>query len=430
MKFLLQLRNRISSLFTQLTNPISSLINTTVSNDLSADGLTWSQANPIIFDQYNNIIINAQRADGRRVFLYSNDNGTTWNDNDDINDFSNLGEIATRNSFCYDQVNQCLHGILHYNNEVVVYRKYGLVYSGTSITGITWTRGVDANTVLQSTSATGFEHVICLLVGSVVLALWSTTAGSGSNIIAVRCDISSNANAGATLANWIHIGVSGTSVIGSVPDTPSYTVIDTTAITANMYPACILLDNGDLAFIYYKSTAYYIRRAIWNGSTWASLGTATLLCNLVIAGTDGGYTLKYQLITAPIEVNNKIYVGFPVWLSNVLGDTWRLAEIATDNSSTFYNVYSVNGSHAYAPTGDITYLDNRLITSYLKTNLDTYIRVFNGIVPVGDETLMDSTYEADIPLLTRQKVNNKLLSLYRIIGSPPQDGIKTFMDFG
>jgi hypothetical protein len=364
------------------------------------------------------------------VFTFSNDSGATWQDNTLINDLSDLGEIATRTAFVYDSTNDCLHGLLYYNTDVVVYRKYTLQYSGSSITGIAWTRGVDANTVLHSVGSVDFEHPIIFKVGTYVVCLWSTTGSTGANITAVRCDIGSNVNAGATLANWLHVGISSTGAIGSNPDTPSYTVLATTAQTQNMYPSAIILANGDLAYIYKKTGSYYVRRATWNGNSWNALGTETKLCDIQVAGTDTGYSLKQQLITLPVEQSDNIYVAFPVWLSNVLGDTVRLCKIDSSNVATFYEVNSANGAHAYAPCTDIALIDTRIIISYLKTSKDTYVRVFSGLTPLTAETLMVSNANpVDIPLLAQRKVNNKLLSLYRIEGTPPQIGRKTFMDF-
>lgn len=425
-----RLQSAAAQLFTSLANPSFQTINTTVSNSMSADGLTWSQAPGFLFDQYGNVIVNAQNTIPRNVFIFNN--GSSWTDNAGINDLSNIGEIGDRWSLVYDSARDCLHGGFTAGSEGYIYRRYTISRTGNAITSINWTRGSSPNAQLDL-NATAYSLPIILQYGNKIVALWSVRTGTGADVRAVMVDITSNADAGATVSNWTHIGFSSTTTIGNAPVTASYSVIQTQSATADMDPSAKILSDGTLLVVYYKGGAtngYYARKCAWNGSGWDSPGTEFKLSDLKVAGTDTGYSLKEQLTSRIIEYNGKTYVIVAVWLSNASGDTVRLCEIDSANTVTTFDVYSAGGAHSYAPTFDITLINTRLIISYLKTSTaGTFARVFNGLSPLSSEVLLTNSVASDIPLLSSQSFGNKLLVLFRKQGSPPQAGYYGTVDY-
>jgi hypothetical protein len=117
-----------------------------------------------------------------------------------------------------------------------------------------------------------------------------------------------------------------------------------------------------------------------------------------------------------------VYYGFATWKDDKSGDTWSFVYVdKNDNLSPVTDVYSSGGPHSFAPTGDIT-IDNQtglLVTSYLKTaGGGTFLQAFNGTNPVGSETALFTTGEADIPLLWQggrygAAGSPKLLAMFR-----------------
>src|SRR6478736_6137073 len=92
----------------RLSSPSFALQNTPASNDLTQDGYSWSQANPIIVDKFDKIILPAQRNNGgskSNAFIYSNDAGRTWQDNAA---FAAEGYIE-RGTAAYDPENDVIH---------------------------------------------------------------------------------------------------------------------------------------------------------------------------------------------------------------------------------------------------------------------------------------------------------------------------------
>lgn len=423
------LQSAAAQLFTSLANPTFSLTNTTITNALSADGFTWSQAPGFLFDQYGNAIVNAQNTIPRNVFVFNN--GSSWVDNTGINDLSNVGEIGDRWSLVYDSARDCFHGGFTAGSEGYIYRRYTISRTGNAITSINWTRGSSPNAQLDA-NATAYALPIILQYGNKIIALWSVRTGTGTDVRATMVDITSNADAGATVSNWTHIGFSSTTTIGNAPLTASYSIIQTQAATADMDPSAKVLSDGTLLVVYYKSAGsggYYARKCAWNGSGWNAPGTEFKLSDMQVAGTNTGYSLKRQLTTRIIEYNGKAYVAVAIWLSNASGDTVRLCEIDSANTVTTFDVYSSGGAHSYAPTVDITLINTRLIVAYLKTDNATYARVFNGLSPLSSEVLLTNSIASDIPLLSSQSFNGKLLVLFRKQGSPPQAGYYGTVDY-
>lgn len=424
-RLLLLLRRSANSListvssFTTFANPSFAQIDTTTSDDLSADGFTWAQAFPIVFDEFDNVIIDGQRyqsGNQRNGFIFKN-NGDAWADNTAINDLSGFGEILTRRSFVYDQTNQLLHGYLYFNADVVVYRRYTISRSGNDISAINWTRGVDPNLVFSAT-VTSYAHPIALLYGTQIIVLVSISSASAAQIIAVRA----NANNTDALTDFTNIGFNSTDALHPFL-TASYSTIVNNAATGDLDPAALILNDGTLLVAYCRSGVYRFKRVSYNGTAWDTLGSEKTICNVQVAGTDTGYSLKRQLISKPVQIGSDVYVGIAVWKSNVLGDTVRIAKIASDDTVTFLDIYSANGAHSYAPTLDIAYLNNKLVATYLETTTeDTYGVVIGSDFTVLSTTKLVDTVPSDIPLIASESLDGKMLVIFRRQGSQPQPG--------
>ena len=419
----------------EIGNPDIYPFDTAMTAIMSADGLTWANQPTFVFDEFGNIIINVQRSSGgtRNLYVYSNGDGLdgTWVDNDDINDFGTIGEIGDRWSFVYDQANTSLHGVFTAESTGPIYRRYDITYSGQNITGILWDRATTETNAVLDDGADLYSHPICLKHGSKIIAIYSIVSFAGlSEIRAVMVDISGDINAGGDVGNWTHIGFSSTSAMSVQPNTASFSVITSHASAGSFDQAAFIAANNDIVFVYYKNNNFYMRRAIWSGSNWGSLGSEVLLTNRALDGDDTGYGLKKQLITRPCEIDSKIYVAYPVWVDDTDGDGVILVEV--DGASVNYYVVNVaGGAHTYAPTTDLTKRDDRLIISYLKSGgAGTFARVFDGLTPAQDEVLLFDDFDADIPLLADQDTNaDQLLVMFRKVGSPPQPGYVGTIDY-
>lgn len=398
----------------------TSNINTTTANDLSSDGLTWSQAHPIVVDSHENMIIDGQRYNSgttRNGFIIKN-LGDAWHDNTAINDLSGFGEILVRRSFVLDS-NDIIHGYAYYNNEVVLYRRYTITRIGNDIDTINWTRGTDPNLVFCET-VSSYCHPVTLQYGNQIVCIVGLTNGGDSQIIAVRA---TNNNTDQ-LTDFTNIGFNSTNAIATWL-TASYSTLmldSTQAIDPN--PSALVMSDGTIFVAYTQSTVYRFKKVTFNGSAWDTLGSEQTLSNIALAGTDTGYSLKSQLVSKPIQIGTSVFIAEAVWASNVLGDTVRLYKIASDNTVTAINVYSANGIHSYAPTFDISEDNGRILVSYLKTsNGGTYVRMYDtDLNPLMSEALAYNTNDSDIPLLSPQRIDNATMCLFRVAGSPPQIG--------
>jgi hypothetical protein len=403
-------------------------IGTLSSEALSADGMTWSQAFPIVADQYGKVIVNVQTirtGNQRNVFLFKNSD--TWVENTAINDLGDIGEIGTRWMLIYDISNDCFHGYLYYNAEVAVYRRYEITRDGSNnITAITWTRGSSPNVVLIDT-ATSMAHPILLEHNGELVAILSISNSTNAQIIAMRVAV---ADAG-TASNWTNIGFNSAGALATI-SAASYSVLASQVGNSDLDPSAIILSDGSIFLVYARNSAYYYRRVQYNGSSWNSLGAETLLFNIAISGTDTGYNLKRQLISKIIQIDTDVYFALPVWGSNVLGDTVRIVKVTSDGNVSTVDVYSANGIHSYAPTLDLSQDNGRLLVSYLKTNNGgTFVRMYDtNLVALSDEFLIYNTGDSDIPLLSSERINNKTLCVFRLAGTPPQDGIQAEITYG
>lgn len=421
-------------------------LNTTVTNDLSPDGFNWAaQQGGLVEDQYGKLIVYAQRynANTRQCFfVWSNDGGTTWADNTGISG----GEgFLVRGSIVYDTSRDCLHSLLCTTNPSdggIIYRRYTITRDGSNnITSIARVAGVSV--VLDGaggSDSNGLEFPTILMpTTNMVVAAWPIrTVAPGGEIRACRCDLTSDADAGGTAANWVHLGTSSTTTIGAAPAVGSYTIIFSQA-TQNAIPyfAVKKLANNNLMWVYHTGPtpgSWAYKRSVWGTTSWTSLSGATTITNVQRAGTDTGYALKNQLVSQITEDSTgNVYVGLANWKSNALGDTWTAYKITSADVVSSVDIYSSGGAHSYAPTGDVAYdsVSGRVIVTYEQTTTqDGYIGLLTPALATAQAfAVFESGTNIDIPLIWRTRYNGKVLLGWRVAGTPPQTGRKAFVSW-
>lgn len=416
-----------------LASPSMAAMNTTFTNDLSADGMTWDAVNGSFeVDQYGCYAQYIQRYNGGTklcYFVYSNDKGVTWVDNAGVVG----GEgFLLRGRIRYDAVRDCFHGLIVTENPGdggIIYRRYSITRNGSNqITSIARVGGVSLS---MDDASQGNEFPTLIMTdANTLVAAWTARTALGGEIRCCKCDISGDANAGGTAANWVNIGVNSTTTIGSAPAVGSYTIPFTQGSAVFTYFALIQMTSGDLGWFYHSGAVpgqFRWRRSVRSAANvWNSFATAVVVSNVQVAGTDTGYTLKNQLIGELVQIGAVVYAAAPVWLSNAAGDTVRLFRIAADDSATAATVYSAGGAHSYAPTCGLAYdaTSARLIVSYLKTTSSfPALQTFDATMAQQQaETAIESTVICDIPLLVFARDNGKLGIAFRKQGSPPQPG--------
>ncbi len=413
-------------------------MNTTVTNDLSADGITWAAVHgSVVIDQYGKMIVYAQRNNGGTslcYFVISNDSGATWADN--IGIVGGEG-FLTRGNMVYDAGRDCFHGLIMASNPVdggIIYRRYAITRgAGNAIVSIARVGGVSV--VLDdagANNANGLEFpTIIMPDANTVLAAWTirVTAAPGGEIRCCKVDITANPNAGGTASNWGHIGLSSTTTIGAPPAVASYTIPFTQASNTLVYFSLLQLASGDLRWVYYASVpnAYATRRSVRNAAvTWSTLSSPVTVSAMQRGGTDTGYALKNQLISQLSERSGITFVGLATWKSNAAGDTWGVYAIAANDAlSTSTDVYSAGGAHSYAPTGDCAYdsTAGRIVVTYDQTTtVDGYIGLLNptDLSTTQAFAAFESSVGVDIPVIGSTRVGGNVLIVYRVEGSPPQ----------
>jgi hypothetical protein len=417
----------------ELSNPSFAAMNTAFTNDLSADGMTWDAVQgAFVIDSFGTYIQYIQRYNsGTKLcyFVFSNDRGATWQDNAGVVG----GEgFLTRGSIVYDATRDCLHGLIVTENPGdggIIYRRYSITRDGANnITGIARVGGVSLS--MDDASQGDDFPTLIMTDTNTLLAAWTARTALGGEIRCCKCDISGDANAGGTDTNWVHIGFSSTTTIGSAPTVGSYSIVFSQATANFTYFALTLMASGDLGFAYHNGASpgqYRWRRAVRSAAnTWGSLATAVAISSVQPSGTDTGYALKRQLISELVEAGGVVFVCAPVWLNNTAGDTVRLFAISAADVVSAVTVYSAGGPHSYAPTCALAYdsVSGRLVVTYLQTATDAILlQAFDAaLTQQQGETLVENSVPCDIPLIVFARDNGALGIAFREQGSPPQPG--------
>jgi hypothetical protein len=104
-KLFFLLKQKVTASIPSFTNPTITQQNTTITNDLAADGYSWSQAHPEHFDDAGNSIALAQRRNGGNTV-----HGFTWkNVGGNWQDAGFTEGFLSRASFALDKTNNVIH---------------------------------------------------------------------------------------------------------------------------------------------------------------------------------------------------------------------------------------------------------------------------------------------------------------------------------
>lgn len=408
-------------------------MNTTYTNDLSADGITWAgQHGAAVFDSFGKFVQYGQRYNANTklcAYWVSNDSGATFVDRSP----SGAGEgFLTRGAIVYDAGRDCLHRVCITENAGdggMIYRRDAITRDGSNnITAIARQVSVSLD---DPSSGTEFSTILMTDANTLLIA-WIARTPSGGEVRSCKCDITANLNAGGTASNWVHIGVNSTTTIGSAPLVASYTIPYTQAAAVFTYFTVLQLASGDLRWVYHSGAApgqYRTRRSVRSAANvWNSLSTPAAVVDVQRAGTDTGYTEKPQLISQLSEDGSgNVYVGLATWASNALGDTWGIYKIAAADTSSGADVYNAGGVHTYAPTGDCVYdsSSGQVVVSYEPTTTeDAVVRLYTtALVAASAAQTVYSAQDVDIPLIYKANQSGKLYMGWRVQGSPPQHGM-------
>ena len=414
----------------QLGSPAFALQNTPASNDLTQDGYSWSQANPIIIDKFDKIILPAQRNNAgnkSNAFVYSNNAGRTWQDNAA---FPAEGYIE-RGAAAYDPENDVIHVLWvgQSAEDGIFYRRYTVSRDGAhNITGIEKTKDVNLILDHQTDGAMYYQHPVLISLSGApfgqyggLLAAWSARNGNakgGNEIRSSLCVMGKDALACGAAAGWSAPVQASPTTIGNAAQV-AYTALLANKAAAIPYASILRksagTNAGDVYLYYHDGDApgtWAFRRMRWSATThnWsAGLTEPTTISALLRAGKDTGYTLKSQLGSRPVEdiAGDRVYFGFASWKDNAAGDTWSF--VATDAAhddrlGPIVDVYSAGGAHSYAPDGDLTFdpVSARLVVAYITTKQQQIgIRLYDGDTPKSELAPFGDA-PADIPLLAPQ----------------------------
>lgn len=431
--------------------------NTTVTNDLSADGYSWANARPIMADQYGKLIVLAQRNNSggkTHTFVYSNDGGATWSDS------AVASGSLDRGTAVYDSVNDLVHVLWSAAaaTDGIIYRRYSFTRDGSqNITGISQVAGVNLQLDFQNAGTMSYQHPQLLWLNDAgfgangaLLAVWSArNAGGVSNKNEIRASmrVLSNSAADNTAGNWAAPVAADSTSIDQSPQV-AYSALVVNNAVGIAYPSIGRKATGTHALDVYlcyhdgsntaTSGVWRWRRLRWNSgaNNWSTgLTTDTLITNVQRGGADTGYSLKNQLgsFVHQDTANDRMLFGLATWKSNADGDTWGYVGINGDDSLTsLVDAYSSGGAHSFAPTGDLCYdaVGQRIVVSWLTSGAEyVQVRLYAGLAPAGSVITAYSAVSpsgADIPLLYPRR-SGKLLMLFRDrvdqVGAPLYRGL-------
>lgn len=431
---------------------------TPTNGNLTADGFTWAQGAPMLVDQYGKYISLVQWSNGgtnTNSFVVSNDGGTTWVYPTHTSMANGSGELfLTRGAAAYDSINDLIHVLWNAvgASDGVIYRRYSITRDGSNnITAFTRVSGVNLQLDYENAGSMAYVHPVMLFcddIGSngALVAIWgarNSASGTGTRAeVRASMRVLSNTTADNTAGNWAAPGSAATSAIGQSPQV-AYTAITAKAAAATpCHPSAGRLANGNI-FVAYNdgdNTQEYLRRVMqWNSgaSDWSiGLSSEVTMTAEDRTGSDAGYDLKFELLTAPHEDNaGNAYVGFSTWNN---ADTWSFARITPAGAVTVVDVYTSgagdNGASDFV-TGDLMYdaATNRLIVAY--TDLPAkhvYAGIYNGITQSKAPVVIFAARPFDIPTLYPSKVDGNILVIGRDFNdastdnppsySPPYDG--------
>jgi hypothetical protein len=401
-----------------LTQPRFAAQRTTTTRQLSADGYSWAQAWPIQVDQYGNLWTIAQAHGREHHFVYSNDRGQTWDD-------SVLAVAGfRRGTIAYDPRHSRVHMLWVSQNaeEGVVYARYTIVHDRQKRISGFKAAGNSVSLDRQIDGRMSYEYPVLFWLDDsqfgpdgALLAIWSARNDAGthaaSEVRAAMRVLDSGADPTA-LDTWQPPLTRDRSSIGNPAQVRTSTLF-TNRNAGSLGVAALRkqhgLQRGDLYLFAGDVRGWRFRRATWDAAAgrWRELTPSLLLSPMARAGTDHGYSNKFELASKPVEdsATDRVYIAFPTWKNDEAGDTWSFLFLdAADAPSRLVDVYSAGGPHSFAPTGDIVFdpVTARLIVSYIQSDPGkeyAWIAAYDGITQTQPPTLIFDAAPVDIPLL-------------------------------
>lgn len=442
-----------------LATPTTVAQNTAATNDLGADGYTWAQGRPLEVDEYGKLIAWVQKYNAggpNHTMVVSNDNGATWSEpsHTGFGPTNNSAEwLLGRAAQAYDATNHLLHvcWVLTQANGAVIYRQYSFTRDGSNnITGVTRVRGLQMEV---GVSGMAFDFPVALWCADVGKLLLGWTAGNGSAAGTTKAEVRltmrtvSNSAADVDIANWVaplneNTGAGSTDTLGST-GLGKYSCIVKTVNSGN--PPCLALFRKpataathakDLVFAYTagpNSGSVFFNRATWASGTsdWRT-GLAAALANdaglttitgISRAGTDTGYSLKYQVLAklAYDPVADALWGWCSTWKDNTAGDTASIFAISAADAATLTDVYAAGSANTDAGrdmfvTGDVMYdaTSGYLVVTY--TDLprhDVYLATYASGALVQSGFAAYTATPCDIPTIYDARIGGLLALLFR-----------------
>jgi hypothetical protein len=426
--------------------------NTTATNDMAGDGYTWAPGGPLVVDQYGKLFAWAQRVNGgsiRHVPVVSGDAGATWSEPTRTSFFDAAGEgFLIRGATVYDATHDRFHvcWVLTQTDGAVVYRCYTPTRDGSNnITGVTRTRGFQPEVGVAGMTFEAPVALWCADIGKLVIGWTAKTAAKAEYRLTMRT-VSDDAG-DTTGANWVapfneNAGAGATDTLAS-SGLVKYSCPAKSASSADIFLALCRKSAGaashakDLCWVHVtggNTGSLRFNRATWSAANtdWrGGLGAAiandtglTTVSAIKRAGTDAGYSLKFQLLSKLVEdtVNDKLWVSCSTWKDDTAGDTWSLWSVsAADAASSAIDVYAAGSANTDAGrdmfvTGDVMFdaTSGYAVVSY--TNLpvhDTFLSTYANGVAVQTGFVAYSATPCDIPTLYDVRIAGKIGILFR-----------------
>lgn len=429
-----------------LSAPSVAALNTTATNRLGPDGISWANVVQPTIDQYGKLLLLVSDNTGGPglVFVRSNDSGTTWAD------LSTPGDgiypiPVTRAAMAYDSMSDAFHVIYAGAAATgILYRRYTPTRDGShNITALTKDANTNAQLDLESTGTMDYQHPIVFWLSDIgtkgaLVVIWHAyntgTGGPGTEIRAAM-RVLTNTSADGNVANWTHLGVNSSTGIGNAPAVAAYTALFSTTTNdgAIGWPCAVRKSAGAASHakdLYYFFTdivggvvTWKFRRLAWATSDWSSgLSAITTVGSTQESGTNAGYTLKYQIGSKPVEdtAHDAIVFGYSAWRDNTNGDTWQFKSISsadTVSAATYvYNATAANCGSLIFVTGDLHYDTTaaRLVASYTNLpNKDARVALYNGATQTMAPLTVYSSTPVDIPTIFPARIGGKLILLFR-----------------
>lgn len=437
---------------------------------LTADGLTWAQGAPMLIDQYGIMIALIQwnnSGTNTNSFIVSNDAGATWAFPTHTSMASASGEtFITRGAMAYDSINDLVHVLWNAAdpNDGLIYRRYSITRNGSNgITAFTRVSGVNLQLDYQSAGTMSYQHPVLIFCGDfgthgALLAIWgarNSASGTGTRSeVRASMRVLSNTTADNTAGNWKAPVSASTTAIGQSPQVPYSAIVAKAAAASLCHPSATRLVNGDVFVVYTDGdSTEEIQRVVLDynsgSNDWSDgVSSQVKITDIVRDGSDTGYSLKREIITAPHQDNDgNVYVAFSTWKGGGDGDTWSFVSVSEAGTvSSIVDVYVADPDDCASDifvTGDLMFDSATDRIAVLYTDLPAkhiYAALYNGTAQVQAPFAVFEDRPFDIPTVYPSTSAGRVLVIGRDFNTaaannpptytPPYDGWFGTIDLG